>query len=546
MKNFINVTRYGNKIYHKYIQDGIRVEEYEDFKPSLFFRTEDGSDANYKSLIHEYPLKRKTYESLNDHYSAVRRYKDIGGLLYGDIAPQYQFISEHYNESRSSDISDLRILYIDIETAFEPGVFPEPETAQFEVLTLTVFDSLEKKYIVLGTKDLKTDMLFKAIDGEVLYEKMEDEADLLLRFMELWCDNLYPDMVIGWNSEKFDIPYLYQRIGKLFGQKKRDLSPFGKVISRMKKEEIKPGWFDEFLSVDVHGVNCVDYMKFYKKNILKPRRSYSLDEIAHVELKANKLKHKYANLMDLYNNDYDLYCTYNLIDVDLMVRLNKKVRLLELIAQQAYMAGVNFEDTFSPIKRWDAKLYRELLHEGVVIEPKMIHDPRPAGHGVSEPKLKSFIADRDQIMCDIILNTFVTSVMDIKDINKPSTGGFVMVPNTGLSKDIASFDLNSLYPFIMALLNLGPESLYIPGTYEPTAIRTFIKEKLNGDVDKFIKEHCTHSVNDVYFWKGHESVFSRMLIEHYKLRASIRKDVSEMKNLKKRVKDALRKRGIKP
>lgn len=138
----------------------------------------------------------------------------------------------------------------------------------------------------------------------------------------------------------------------------------------------------------------------------------------------------------------------------------------------------------------------------------------------------------------------ITSVEDISKINKPSTGGFVMVPDLGLSKWICSFDLNSLYPFIMALLNLGHETLFIPNIYEPNGIRKFIDEELNGDVQRFIDNHCTHAVNNVYFWKDHDSILTKILVGHYKLRSSIRQDVKKDKKLKRKVKDELRKRGI--
>lgn len=558
MRNYINISKYGNSIYHKYVDDdNIRREEYEDFQPSLFFRSDDyDKEAEYRSLIHGYPLKRKIYPSLNEHYSAEKRYKDLGSLVFGDIGPQYQFITENYEESKSFDVRKMRIFYFDIETAFEPGVFPEPETADYEILTISIYDSLKNKFYLLGSKECNLDFSkfkYKSTDeddnvqennlrAEVQYEYYEKEKHLLSRFIELWTDDLYPDMVVGWNSEKFDIPYTYQRITKVLGSTyARKLSPFKRTISRMKKEEIKPGWIDEFLHITINGINTIDMMKFYKKNILDPRRSYSLDEIAQVEIGANKLTHNYSNLMELYENDYDTFCAYNLMDVELMIGINVRVRLLELIVGQAYMAGVNFEDTYSPNKRWDAKLYRRLLHEKIVLEPRMLHDSRPPGHGISEPKLKSFIDRFDTILEDI-KNTWITSVEDPKKINKPSTGGFVMTPSPGLHKNVASFDLNSLYPFIMCLLGLGVESAYIPGVYEPGPIKKLIEDKYDGNEERFLNEGCTMAPNGVYFAKDIESSFVKILLEHYKLRASIRKEVAEKKELLKKVKNEIRSR----
>jgi DNA polymerase elongation subunit (family B) len=559
MRNYINVTKYGNNIYHKYVEHGERRSEFVPFQPSLFFRADSDEEGTHRSLVHGYPLKRKVYDSLNEHYQAERRYKDIGGVIYGDLAPNYQFIAENYDEAKTFDISQLRLIYLDIETEFEPGVFPDPETVQFEVLTISMYDSRLDQYYVLGVGDAKSqdfsEIQYTVSDkgenkneyvaGNVHFERLKNERALLKRFIDLWCSDDYPDMVVGWNSEKFDIPYLVQRIGKVLGgAAAKKLSPFGKVSSRMKKEEIKPGWYDEYLAVTIDGVNCIDYMKFYKKNVLVPRRSYSLDEIAWAEIGANKLKYnyKYSNLMELHNNDYVTFCRYNIIDVDLMIKINRRRRVLELIAGQAYMAGVNFEDTFSPIKRWDAKLYRRLLLENVVVEPKIVHDKRPEGHGVSEPRLKAFIDSRDDKLLDV-METFVTSIEDEKYRNKPSTGGFVMVPKPGLSKNVVSFDLNSLYPFIIILMNMGVETLYIPGIYEPAPIRKFIKERYGGDEDRFLKERCTQAPNNVYFWRDHNSIFTRVLIEHYELRASIRKTVRDKEELQKRVRDELRRRG---
>ena len=442
------------------------------------------------------------YNSLRDYYQAVRKYEEINCVgIYGNISPIYQFISQEYPELDTFNTKYMRILYLDIETAFDVGHFPAPEKAEYPILTMSLYDSLENRFYVLGIKDLDEDELNSKIDGEVEYIKCDDEEDLLHMFMDIWNDEEhgYPDMVVGWNSEKFDIPYIHQRISQVIPYRRTELSPVKKVQARMK---IDDRFYNDYLDISIYGINHVDFMKFYIKNTYEPRVSYSLDNICKVELNAEKLKHKYSNLMDLYENDYFKYCHYNLVDVDLMVKLNHKIRLLELIMEQSYLAGVNYVDTYFPVKRWDAKLYKALMAKNIVIEPKLYHDVQKYG------------------------------------------GGYVMEPTPGRYLDIVSADVNSEYPNMIRSLNIGPETLFIPGRYEPAPIKKIINKEYSGNVKLFIEKRCSHATNDVYFLKDTPSIFSEIITDHYTRRVQVKNELKKVKSMLKEVEDELKRRSI--
>ena len=500
---YTHVCRKGNLLYHRYVEDGKRKEEYVDFGPTLFFKADSEEESDrYYSLIHKYPLVMHEYDSLKDYYQAVRKYEEVNCVgVYGNISPIYQFISQEYPALDTFNTKHMRILYLDIETAFEVGHFPEPSKAEYPILTMTLYDSLENRFYVLGTKELDEAKLNSKIDTEVEYILCDDEEDLLHMFMDIWNDEEhgYPDMVVGWNSEKFDIPYIHQRLAQIIPYRRIELSPVKKVQGRMKKDD---RFFNEYLDVSIDGINHIDFMKFYIKNTYEPRVSYSLDNICNVELGAEKLKHKYDNLMDLYEGDFFKYCHYNLVDVDLMVKLNHKIRLLELIMEQAYLAGVNYADTYSPVKRWDAKLYKTLMAENIVIEPKLTHEIQSYG------------------------------------------GGYVMEPVPGRHLDIVSADVNSEYPNMIRSLNIGPETLFIPGKYEPAPIKKIIDEEYGGNSQLFIEKRCSHATNSVYFLKDTPSIFSKMITDHYNRRVQVKGDLKKVKGMLKEVENELKRRGI--
>ena len=409
MTNYINVTRDGNQLVHKYIDDnGNRLYDRVDFQPKLYLPDYRNPDSKFRSRNRNIPLKEKVYDSITEFYSASNKYKDLGGYgVYGNIAPTYQFLAQQYPEQIDFQYKHMRVFYFDIETAFDVGIFPSPDEAKYPVLTISIYDSLENIYTIIGTKEYT-----RPLDDNEVYIKCHDEKELLETFLDVWKYNDYPDLVVGWNSEQFDIPYIVNRMKKVIPQQYRDLSPIRKIITRKRK-----GKYDkEYVHATIEGINHIDMMKYYEKFPPRAKVSFSLDFIANDEIGFQKIKYD-GNLMDLYEQDFNKYCHYNKVDVELMVKINDKIKLLELVMTIAYLARVNPEDTYSPVKTWDAMTYNYLLPKNIMIEPKGSHE------------------------------------------KEKYDGAFVMEPVPGLYKWVVSADVNSMYPNLIRSLNLGPETI---------------------------------------------------------------------------------------
>ena len=193
-----------------------------------------------------------------------------------------------------------------------------------------------------------------------------------------------PDIITGWNCNLYDIPYICRRVSRVLGDKwMKSLSPWNKVD----EEEVyiqgrKNVYFD------ICGVAILDYLDLYKKFTYTRQESYRLDHIAFVELGQRKLDHsEYDNFKDFYTRDWQKFIDYNIKDVELVDRLEDKMRLLELALTMAYDAKVNFEDVYSQVRMWDTLIYNYLKPRNLVVPPKKRanKDEKYAGAYVKEP-----------------------------------------------------------------------------------------------------------------------------------------------------------------
>jgi len=304
----------------------------------------------------------------------------------------------------------MKILSIDIETTAEHG-FPDVENPIEEVLLISVIDNATKEIHTWGAGEWKC--VSEEVEGlPVTYHYCSDEYDLLEQFMQWWASD-YPDIVTGWNMEQFDMPYLVNRIDRVFGNDaKNNLSPYGMTRKRMVR-----GHNREIMKIDMKGVIQLDYMDLYKKFTYTFQESYRLDYIAEVELGKNKLDTGFETFREFYENDWNRFIDYNIIDTKLVDELDDKMKFLELIITMAYDCKCNYNDIFSSVRTWDCLLYNHLLEKGIMIPQKKEH------------------------------------------FSKGFPGGYVQEPKTGKYKWIVSVDATSLYPSIIMQHNLSPEML---------------------------------------------------------------------------------------
>ena len=179
-----------------------------------------------------------------------------------------------------------------------------------------------------------------------------------------------PDVITGWNTTFFDIPYLANRITKLFGDKMRNnMSPWDMVT-----EEKVTTFGREQTKYNIWGVANMDYMDLYRKFTYKNQESYALNYIASVELGVQKDANPYETFREWYTKDYQSFIDYNIKDVELVDALEDKMKLLELCLTMAYEAKVNYIDVFSQVRMWDVTIYNYLRSKNIVVPQRDVNN----------------------------------------------------------------------------------------------------------------------------------------------------------------------------
>jgi DNA polymerase elongation subunit (family B) len=396
----------GNQFLVRGYENGKNVMFKEEYSPTLFVPS--NKKTKYKTLDGEYVEAIKP-GSVRDCREFFKKYEDIDGFkIYGNEKYIYQYISEKYPEDEIKfDISKIKLVTLDIEVASEAG-FPDVESCSEEILAITIQDYSTKKIITWGVKP------FKNTRSDLTYHQCSSEYDLLNNFINYWMFDV-PDIITGWNIQLYDIPYICKRINRVLGEKlMKRFSPWGLVTeSEMYIKGRKHTIFD------VGGVTQLDYLDLYKKFTYKAQESYRLDYIAEVELGQKKLDHsEFDTFKDFYTKGWQKFIEYNIIDVELVDRLEDKMKLIELAVTMAYDAKANYADVFSQVRMWDTIIYNYLKKRDIVIPPKQ------------------------------------NSSKDEK-----YAGAYVKEPIPGMYDWVVSFDLNSLYPHLIMQYNISPETL---------------------------------------------------------------------------------------
>jgi DNA polymerase elongation subunit (family B) len=405
MQFYTNVFPLGDRMCVRGIENGKPFARKVDFFPTLYVpsKKETSQWSTLDGTIVD-EIKPGTIKETRDF---VKRYEDVQGFdVYGNTNYVCQYISDTYESDIRFDMDNIRVFSLDIETKTENG-FPDIKLANEEVLLISIKDSKTKQITVFGTKPFVHDR------DDVIYKTCRDEQQLLKEFIVWWQDN-YPDVITGWNTEFFDIPYLVRRIDRELGESmSKKLSPWGYLNER--KTFIKG---NEEIHYDIQGIAHLDYLALYKKFTYQKQESYRLDYICQEELGEGKLELPGEDFKDSYTNFWQIFVEYNIRDTELVYRLDDKMRLIELCLTMAYNAKINYEDVFSQVRMWDAIIYNHL-------RKKMIAIPAKTGSG--------------------------------KDAQ--FEGAYVKDPILGLHKWVASFDLNSLYPHLIMQYNISPETL---------------------------------------------------------------------------------------
>lgn len=408
MRWYTNVKKLSDKIYVKGYENGEHFLDVVRYQPTIYVPSR--TKTEYKSIEGQYlnPIQMDSIKAMAEFH---QKYSSVENMqIYGNSNSVYQYISEKYPEDNIEyDIKKINIISLDIETTAEHGPMDLISCPE-EILLITIQNYNTRETITWGSRPFD-----KKLEN-FTYHYCRNEANLFYSFLNWWQNN-YPDIVTGWNIVAFDFPYIIKRMMHVIGEAEtRKLSPFNWISPR--KFEMKTG---QVITVyDIYGVASIDYYDLYKKYSFKNPENYRLDTIAQNELGLNKLSHaQYDSFKDFYEKDWDLFTEYNVVDTQLINKLEDKLHMIELAIMLAFDSKTNFEDVFFQVRMWDAIIYNYLKKQNIIIPFEV------------KEKQKS-----DQY-----------------------AGAYVKIPKAGVYDYVVSTDLTSLYPHIMMQHSISPDTL---------------------------------------------------------------------------------------
>lgn len=434
MKVYENVFKHNGRIY---------VREFNTETQEVFLTKSDvvlpfyttSNNGNYIAYNHfnapQKKLKRIDYDykTYNIH---LKDLKNRGEIPYGRANAEFEWIFQNY-PNHFECIHKFHTWFFDIEVTgkVDEGTRKadawKPEFAGQEITLIQVYDTQKEKFYIWTLKDYKGNLNLK----NVKIFKLENERKLLLSFLGI-LNTLKPAIIVGWNTISYDYPYLTNRIAKVLdrisdlddieeltkGKNVMNLSPFGIVEKYQRK--------DEKLEYHWKGIILEDYMTIYKKYTFHTLDSYSLNSVCEYELGQEKISHdEFSDFAEFYEKDFNKFFEYGIKDIELLLELDKKLKLLDLCAFIAYMCGVCIPDVRGTLKQWNNYVYNEAFKRNIILPQKSLFHKE-----------------------------------DVKFI------GGIVHSTTNKWDWVASFDFTSLYPSLISFLNLGGDTLYIPKSNE--------------------------------------------------------------------------------
>jgi len=330
--------------------------------------------------------------------------KDDPTLHESDVPPTTRFLVDNYGDSDEMSVGH-RIMFFDIEVEVTDG-FPDVQKAQNVITSIALYDCLTDKYFTY-CYDAEKRIKSYTKDDEVV-EFYDTEYEMLNKFFQKYLE-IRPTIVSGWNSEFFDIPYLYNRAVRVLGPEVANLlSPISQVIySEYKKKHT------------IAGVSSLDYLQLYRQFTFGQKSSYRLDYIGEVEVGMKKVDYE-GTLNDLYDNDLQTFIDYNIRDVRILVELDRKLDFINVARGIAHLGHVPYEDIQMSSRWLEGAILVYLKKIGVVAPNK---PPRPKQH-----------------------------------LEDKFAGAYVQEPQAGKHDWVYDLDITSMYPSVIRSLNISPET----------------------------------------------------------------------------------------
>ena len=459
MKFYTNVLEYGNNILVRGYDRGQPFSDKIPYKPTMFAPSKR-EDAAWKD-IRGLSLDPVPFESMRDAKEFIAKYEDVSNFkLYGMPRFLYSYLNEEYPNEVVYDRDLINVAYIDIEVSSEFG-FPSVERASDTVTAITL--KKDGIFHVWGYGD------FEVKRSDVQYYQCNNEKELFIKFLSEW-SNGYPDIVTGWNVTFFDIPYLVKRMSTILGESEaKRFSPW-----RMFKERRVRTRFKEETVYNIAGVATLDYLEMYQKFTYTQQESYKLDHIAQVELGERKLDYsEYDTLHEFYLKDFQKFIEYNIVDTELVEKLDDKMKLIDMALALAYDAKVTLLDVFTQVRMWDVIIHNHLYKQKIAI-------PLTGGGSKDEQYVGAFVKE-------------------------PKPGGYDWV---------MSFDLNSLYPHLIMQYNISPETLLRNNRGNAVKVETSVDELLEGIFPE-VPDGYGLAANGCFFNKDHQGFLPEIMERMY-------------------------------
>jgi len=464
-------------------ENGKRIAVDTTFEPYIYLETNNHPDC---TSIFNTKLKKKKFKNQAERARYLKDNKVT--RIFENINIQQQFLIDTFweqNEKPEFTQKPIRTLFIDIET-YSPDEFPVPDNPNHTINIITVYDSIRKHFITWGLKPHHT------IKENATYIHCKTEKELLTKFINYFTSD-YPDILSGWNSEFFDLPYIINRITRILGEDEtKRLSPVGYI-----RPIVFTGKFGrEQVHWHIEGVSCVDYLDIYKRFCPVLRESYKLDAIGELELGENKVDYGDTNLTSLADDNWDLFVEYNIQDVNLLVRLEEKLQYLELLRMISYAGLTTFEGALGSLSVITGLCAIRARHRNL--------------------RIPTFNKGRTS--------------------DEQNAGAYVGEPKKGFQEHVVSFDANSLYPNVMITLNLSPETkvgVITEKTDKEVTIRHVNGQTFklsNNSFIKFIKkEKIAISKAKVLFSQKEKGIIPETVDHYYNKRVELKKQLKHIK-----------------
>lgn len=524
-------------------KDGRPHQEKIHFKPSLYYPSI--IETEYKNLDGEF-LKRKVFGSIGEMRDAIKSMSGVyGHKYYGTENLIRQFIPEQYPGEINWSSKIAQLWFIDIETTVAESEgshgFPTPELAKEKIQLITMLNHNNDKGYVFSIKPIVATNPILSAGAD--FKHYATEAEMLTDFIRFFQNNRI-DILSGWNSEFFDVPYIVTRCTNVLGENTTKLLSPWKII---KKRTVQVNDTPK-TCYDILGICHLDYLELYKKFNPGSQESFKLDHIADLELGSGKVDNPFDTFKDFYTGGGDLYdkpeagahelqefryirtrlgeklkdspedaglkknfnlidhkirsgawnlfVEYNYRDVTLLRDLEKKMLLVELAMMIAYMTKVNIADVHSSMRVWESVIYNHFLDQNIFLQanaPKKQHRSIP--------------------------------------------GAYVMDVTPGKYEWVISTDFASLYPSIMMMNNISPDTKVMKLDVTP-------EDLLAGNYPNFDRDKYILSANGTLCSKEKEGYIPYLVRQKFEQRKLFKKQMLQYETEAQAIRDELKRRGV--